>query len=171
MKILGPTAWFLIKTELLYIPITYNCTLLEGNTGFLVHTGRIAGCVLKQCVTVSREWKQELLTASIFYWTGWCDANNEAAASLSVCLPGPDWYWCVNYHSSYSDILRWQTGTWRCVDARSHRLVESSGAGWTTAFDSKCQQCGPPVQNAESTEKQSNNITKAGGQPADSSGY
>lgn len=124
---------------------------------------RVCAETVKQCVTVSsRNCWQPL---SFIEQVG-SDANNEAAASLSVCLPGPDSHWCTNYYSSYSDTLRWQTGTWLC----QHTLTQPGRILWRGlddswwSFDSDYSAV-PPMQNAESTETHSpqNNITEAGG--------
>lgn len=137
--------------------------------------------MLKQCVRANTEWRKwDLLTACAFYWTGSSDANNEAAASLSVCLPGRKLTTKMPFILfRYTEVADWHVPVHECQHTQHNRLVESSGVGrvaadvfWYRLFTGD-SFCSPPIQNAEHTKTHSprNNIAKTGDQPVDGSGY
>lgn len=116
------------------------CIIISGiyPTEYISEFTGTADRTLKHCVWVSPEKrKRDLLTACTFYWTRSSDANNEAAASLSVCLPGRSSSWCTTNTPfilfRYTEVADWHVPAYECqhTHKQTGRIIWSGlGGGW-----------------------------------------
>lgn len=126
-------------TSVLHITVLTGPTLplLEGISGFLVHTGRIVGCVLKQ-------WNSVLLWIQSGSRNCWLPLSFIEQVDLMPTMKPLPHYPSACQDQAHTDAqtaihpiqIYWGGRLARgCVNTRSHRLVESSGGGWMTADD------------------------------------